>query len=56
MWLTQGLAEYFGKTKPFDPEDYRFKQLNEQEGVEVIYNQPKGNGPFIHSHTDHGHH
>jgi hypothetical protein len=30
----------------------------EQEGVEVIYNQPKGHGPFIHdhSHDSHGHH
>lgn len=57
LWLTEGLAEYFGKTKPFDPEDVRFKKLYEQEGVEVIYNQPKGDGPFIHAHSaDHGHH
>ncbi len=53
MWLTEGLKEYFGKVKPFDPEDIRRKNIYEQEGVEVIYNQPKGNGPFIH---DHGHH
>jgi acyl-coenzyme A synthetase/AMP-(fatty) acid ligase len=42
MWLTEGLAEYFGKTKKFNPEDIRRKTLVEQEGVEVIYNQPKG--------------
>lgn len=52
MWLTEGLAEYFGKTPKFDPEEIRSKKLYEQEGVEVIYSQPKGNGPFIH----HGHH
>lgn len=52
IWLTAGLAEYFGKTKPFDPEDIRRKKIFEQEGAEVIYNQPKGDGPFIHS----GHH
>ena len=51
MWLTQGLAEYFGKTKPFDPEEIRRKTLPEQ-GAEVIYSNPKGEGPFIH----HGHH
>ncbi len=54
IWLTEGLKEYFGKVKPFDPEDIRRKKIFEQEGVEVIYNQPKGDGPFIHS--DHGHH
>ena len=52
MWLTEGLAEYFGKSNNFDPEEIRSKKLYEQEGVEVVYNQPKGNGPFIH----HGHH
>ncbi len=52
MWLTEGLAEYFGKTKKFNPEDIRRKTLLEQEGVEVIYNQPKGNGPYLHA----GHH
>lgn len=52
MWLTSGLAEYFRKTKPFNPEDIRRKKLYEQEGVEVIYNQPKGDGPYLH----HGHH
>ena len=25
MWLTEGLAEYFGKTKKFNPEDIRRK-------------------------------
>lgn len=54
IWLTEGLAEYFGKTKPFDPEDIRRKKIFEQEGVAVVYSQPKGDGPFIHS--DHGHH
>ncbi|UOU99503.1 hypothetical protein MUU74_05980 [Chryseobacterium daecheongense] len=53
LWLTEGLKEYFGKVKAFDPEDIRRKNIYEQEGVEVIYNEPKGNGPFIH---DHGHH
>ncbi len=53
MWLTEGLKEYFGKVKPFDPEDIRRKLISEQEGVEVIYSEPKGNGPFLH---DHGHH
>lgn len=52
MWLTVGLKEYFGKVKPFNPEEIRRKKLFEQEGVEVIYNTPKGDGPFIH----HGHH
>ncbi|SHI39844.1 hypothetical protein SAMN05443429_101414 [Cruoricaptor ignavus] len=55
MWLTEGLAEYFGKTKPFDPEDIRRKTLPEQEGVEVVYSNPKGEGPFIHEHG-HGTH
>ena len=45
------LAEYFGKTKPFDPEEIRRKTLPEQ-GAEVIYSNPKGRGPF----NDHGHH
>lgn len=53
MWLTEGLAEYFGKTKPFDPEDYRRKLVTEQEGVQVIYSNPKGDGPFIHHHDAH---
>ncbi len=48
LWLSEGLMEYFGKTKAFDPEDIRRKNIYEQDGVEVIYNQPKGNGPFIH--------
>ncbi|MEN2434590.1 hypothetical protein AAH994_04175 [Weeksellaceae bacterium A-14] len=52
MWLTEGLWEYFGKSKPFDPEDIRRKKLYEQDGVEVIYTHPKGAGPFIHE----GHH
>jgi hypothetical protein len=58
LWLTEGLKEYFGKVKPFDPEDIRRKLITEQEGVEVIFNQPKGHGPFIHdSHGhDQGHH
>lgn len=56
MWLTEGLKEYFGKVKPFDPEDIRRKQVNEQEGVEVIYSSPKGNGPFLHDDHGHGHH
>ncbi|UFH30351.1 hypothetical protein LNP04_10190 [Chryseobacterium sp. C-71] len=58
LWLTEGLKEYFGKVKPFDPEDIRRKLITEQEGVEVIFNQPKGHGPFIHdSHGhNHGHH
>ncbi len=56
MWLTEGLKEYFGKVKTFNPEDIRSKQLNEQEGVEVIYSNPKGNGPFLHDSHGHGHH
>lgn len=54
MWLTEGLAEYFGKTKSFDPEDVRRKTLPEQ-GAEVIFSNPKGEGPFLH-HDNHGHH
>lgn len=54
LWLTEGLKEYFGKVKPFDPEQIRSKFIYEQEGVEVIYNSPKGHGPFIHD--SHGHH
>lgn len=56
IWLTSGLLEYFGKTKPFDPEEVRRKIMTEQEGVELVYNNPKGHGPFIHAHDDHGHH
>lgn len=56
LWLTEGLREYFGKSKPFDPEDIRRKTLREQEGVEIIFDQPKGEGPFLHAHSDHGHH
>ena len=58
LWLTEGLKEYFGKVKPFDPEDIRRKLITEQKGAEVIFNQPKGHGPFLHdSHGhDHGHH
>ena len=56
LWLTEGLAEYFGKTKPFDPEEVRYKRISEQEGVEVVYSNPKGDGPFLHTHDNHGHH
>ena len=58
LWLTEGVKEYFGKGKSFDPEDIRRKLIHEQEGVEVIFNQPKGHGPFLHdSHGhDNGHH
>ncbi|MBW8362466.1 MAG: hypothetical protein K0M56_09810 [Kaistella sp.] len=56
LWLTEGLAEYFGKTKPFDPEDVRRKLMTEQEGVELVFSNPKGEGPFLHSHDSHGHH
>lgn len=52
LWLTEGLLEYFGKSKPFDPEKVRRKKIYEKEGVEVIYNEPKGRGPFLHE----GHH
>ena len=55
IWLTAGLAEYFGKTKAFDPEEVRRKTLPEQ-GAEVIYSNPQGSGPFLHSHDNHGHH
>ncbi|MGA9212114.1 hypothetical protein [Kaistella sp.] len=53
IWLSFGLLEYFGKTKPFDPEEVRRKTMTEQEGVELLYSNPKGRGPFLH--TD-GHH
>lgn len=56
LWLTEGLSEYFGKTKPFDPEDVRRKLMTEQEGVELVFSNPKGEGPFLHSHDSHGHH
>jgi len=49
LWLTAGLAEYLGKTKPFDPEEVRRKTLPEQ-GAEVIFSNPKGQGPFLHGH------
>lgn len=49
LWLTEGLKEYFGKVKPFDPEEVRRKTLPEQ-GATVIYSNPKGDGPFIHHH------
>ena len=50
LWLTAGLKEYFGKTKPFDPEEIRRKKIYEQEGVEVIFSEPKGSGPFLNDH------
>ena len=53
LWLTAGLAEYFGKTKPFDPEEVRRKLITEQEGVELLYSNPKGRGPFLRND---GHH
>ncbi len=53
LWLSEGLMEYFGKTKPFDPEDIRRKKIYEQEGVEVLFNQPKGDGPFLHGAHHH---
>ena len=53
LWLTAGLAEYFGKTKPFDPEEVRRKIMTEQEGVELLYSNPKGRGPFLQND---GHH
>ena len=56
IWLSSGLMEYFGKTKAFDPEDIRRKLITEQEGVDLVYSNPKGHGPFLHSHDDHGHH
>ena len=56
IWLTSGLMEYFGKTKPFDPEDIRRKTMTEQQGVELVYSNAKGHGPFLHSHDSHGHH
>lgn len=56
LWLSEGLLEYFGKVKSFDPEKIRRKRLPEQEEVEVIYHQPKGDGPFLHSHDNHEHH
>lgn len=55
LWLTEGLREYFGKSKPFDPEEVRRKTLPEQ-GAEIIYSNPKGEGPFLHSNDSHGHH
>ena len=51
LWLTEGLAEYFGKiNKSFDPEKVRYKKLYEQEGVEVIYQRPAGERPATHGH------
>lgn len=55
LWLTEGLWEYFGKSKAFDPQEVRYKKINEQEGYEVIYNQPKGRGPYVH-HDSHNAH
>lgn len=52
LWLTEGLWEYFGKGKPFNPEDVKRKTLPEQ-GAEVIFSNPKGNGPFVHAHGGH---
>ncbi len=51
LWLTEGLLEYFGKTKPFNPEEVRYKKLYEQEGVEVIYKRPLGD--VVETHTSH---
>jgi hypothetical protein len=55
LWLTEGLWEYFGKSKPFDPEEVRFKKLYEKEGYEVIYNEPKGHGPYLHADSHEAH-
>lgn len=52
LWLTEGLWEYFGKSKAFDPEEVRFKKLYEKDGYEVIYNEPKGHGPYLHHDSD----
>lgn len=50
LWLTEGLAEYFGKiNKNFDPDKVRYPKLYEQAGVEVIYQRPAGEKPS-HSH------
>ncbi|MFN8362232.1 MAG: hypothetical protein U0T85_00730 [Cloacibacterium normanense] len=51
MWLTEGLAEYFEKLRNLTQKTSEENFL-EQEGVEVIYNQPKGDGPYLHA----GHH
>ncbi len=56
LWLTEGLREYFGKSKPFNPEDIQRKPVTEQEGVTVLYNQPKGEGPYLHHTTASEHH
>ena len=51
LWLTEGVAEYFGKiNKNFDPEKVRYQKLYEQEGVEVIYERPAGEKPATHGH------
>lgn len=55
LWLSEGLLEYFGKVKSFNPEKIKRKRLSEQDGVEIIYSNPKGNGPFLHSHDDSHH-
>lgn len=49
LWLTEGLVEYFGKSKPFDPEEVRYKKLYEKEGVEVIYQKPVNGSTETHS-------
>lgn len=51
LWLTEGVAEYFGKiNKNFDPEKVRYQRLYEKEGVEIIYQRPLGEQP---THTNH---
>lgn len=50
LWLTEGLREYWGKGKKFDPEEIRYKKLYEQDGVEVIYQRPAGEAPVSHNH------
>lgn len=51
LWLTEGVAEYFGKiNKNFDPEKVRYQKLYEQEGVEVIYERPAGEKSATHGH------
>ena len=53
FWLTAGLKEYFGKVKPFNPEDIKRKKIHETDGVELIYSNPKGKGPFVHTAHHH---
>jgi DNA polymerase/3'-5' exonuclease PolX len=52
LFILLNLSPIISLDKVYICGSLRRKTLLEQEGVEVIYNQPKGDGPYLHA----GHH